>query len=121
VLELLCIAPAQALDLGVARLALERDDDRTIPKGIGKLSNGGDRLGRPSREPPRLMLALDLNVVDDVGGDLGVAGIQDTPKFVIVFHEAIGFVDEEGRPDRLDIAKERAAVMLLASSDFGVR
>ena len=53
------------------------------------------------------MLAIDLNVADDVGGDLGVAGIQDTPKFLVVLHEAVGFVDEEGRPDRLDIAKER--------------
>ncbi len=64
------IAPAKALDLGVHRLALERDDDGTILKGMGEFPNGRDRLGRPSGEPPRLMLALDLNVADELAATL---------------------------------------------------
>jgi hypothetical protein len=74
-LELLGIASPQALDLGLPRLALERDDDGAVLEGVGEPPDGGDRLWRPSREPPRLMLPIYLDVADDVGGDPCMSGI----------------------------------------------
>src|SRR5262249_15329110 len=47
------------------------------------------------------------DVADDIGGGLGVAGVQDPAQLLIVLHEAVGLIDEKRRPHIFDVTKQR--------------
>src|SRR5262249_31936050 len=50
--------------------------------------------GSPGRKPARLILAIDFDVADDVGGGLGMPGIENTAQLFVVLHEAVGLIDQ---------------------------
>ena len=101
--ELLAIASAQTRNRGGRGLALELNDDGAVLKRVGHGADGGDCLRRPGREPARLVLAVDA---DDVGGGLGVAGVEDAAQLLVVLHEAVGLVDEKRRPHLFDVTEQ---------------
>src|SRR5215831_9150962 len=70
------VALAQAFNLGAPRLALQRQHRGAILERVGKLANRGDGSWSPGRKPAGLMLTIDFDVADDVGGGLGMPGIE---------------------------------------------
>ena len=68
------------------------------------------------------MLAVHLDIANDMGGGLGMAGIEDPAHLLIVLNEAVGLIDQQRRADILDVAEQvRSREMLLANSERGVR
>ena len=53
------------------------------------------------------MIAVNLDIADDVGGCPGVTGIKNAAHLFVVFDEAIGLIDEKRRVGFLDVAKQR--------------
>src|SRR5262249_45035309 len=101
------VALAQAFNLGAPRLALQRQHRGAILERVGKLANRGDGFWCPGRKPAGLMLTIDFDVADDVGGGLGMPGIENAAQLLIVLHEAVGLINQQGRADFLHIATRR--------------
>src|SRR6516165_8375455 len=89
------------------RLALQGYDNCPVLKRVGELADSSDGLWRPGREALWLILAVDLDIADDMRGRLGVARIEDAAHLFVVAQESVGFINEQSRTSLLDIAKYR--------------
>src|SRR5262249_61642576 len=65
-------------------------------------------LRRPGRKPPRLVLAIDLDVADDVRAGFRMPGIKDAAHLLVILEEAVGFIDEKRWSNFFDVTEQCA-------------
>jgi hypothetical protein len=104
--KLVTVALSQSRNHSCLRLALESYDNCPVLKRVGELADGRNSLRRPGREALWFMLAIDLDIADDMRGRFGVTGIKDAAHLFVVTHESVGLIDEQSRMSLLDIAKD---------------
>src|SRR5262249_3960119 len=105
--KLVTVAFSQSRNGSRLRLALQSYDNCPVLERVGKLADSRNSLRRPGREALWFMLAIDLDIADDMRGRLGVARIEDAAHLFVVAQESVGFINEQSRTSLLDIAKDR--------------
>src|SRR5262249_32522461 len=93
--KLVTVAFSQSRNGSRLRLALQSYDNCPVLERVGKLADSRNSLRRPGREALWFMLAIDLDIADDMRGRLGVARIEDAAHLFVVAQESVGFINEQ--------------------------
>jgi hypothetical protein len=84
----------QALDLLARGAPAHRHDQAAIGQRVGEAADERHCLGRPGREPARLVVVADR--AHDVGGIAGVTAVEDAAQLLLVAQEGVRLVDRGG-------------------------